>query len=56
MSRSLFLIAAFVMVATVSPAWASVPVPVERVPEPATGLLVLSGIAGGAIYRHFRKR
>lgn len=56
MTGSLFLLAAAMVMATASRAWASVPVPIERVPEPATGLIVLAGLAGGAVYRHLKKR
>ncbi len=56
MSTLSFLVAAVMILGTVGQAFAIESVPVMRVPEPATGLLMLAGVAGGAAFRYFKSR
>jgi hypothetical protein len=52
---SLFVIAVCALLATATSSFAVTPVPTYSVPEPATGALIVSGIAGWLIARR-RKR
>ena len=56
MSKVSLLLAVVAVMGVVDQAWASVPIPVEQVPEPATGLLILTGVAAGAACRYMKKK
>jgi len=53
---SVLLIAGCALLATATSSFAVTPVPTYSVPEPATGALIVSGVAGWLIARRRKRR